>query len=139
MKDKIVVVTAGGFDPLHYGHVRHILKSRELGDYLIVIVNRDEDMIRKKGYCFMPFDQRMEIVGAIRGVDEVFGCIDDDGTVTKSLDYLRPNILAKGGDRILDNMPISEIDKCREINCEIVYGVGGDKIQSSSKLVKGII
>jgi len=86
----------------------------------------------------MPLDQRMEIIKSIKGVSEVFGCIDEDGTITKSLEYIKPNILAKGGDRRPDNMPVSEIDMCKKIDCKIVYGVGGNKIQSSSQLVKRI-
>jgi cytidyltransferase-like protein len=130
-----LVVVAGGFDPLHYGHVRHILAAKELGDYLIVIVGTDYHMKLKKGFVFMPFAERVEIIRAIRGVDEVIGSIDKDGSVVKTLQLLQPDIYAKGGDRTPKTMPIKEIEACKEMKCKIVYGVGGDKIQSSSKLV----
>jgi len=134
--DPKLVVVAGGFDPLHHGHVRHILAAKELGDILIVIVGTDKHMIMKKGFVFMPFEQRMEIISAIKGVDDVQECIDLDGTVTETLKLLRPDIMAKGGDRTPETMPASEIEMCKKIGCKIVYGVGGDKVQSSSKLVK---
>lgn len=131
-----LVVVAGGFDPLHYGHVRHILAAKELGNYLIVIVGTDYHMKLKKGFVFMPFAERVEIIRAIRGVDEVIGAIDKDGSVVETLRLLKPDIYAKGGDRTPKTMPIKEIELCKEIGCKIVYGVGGEKIQSSSKLVK---
>jgi cytidyltransferase-like protein len=134
MQPKIVVL-AGGFDPLHCGHVRHILAAKELGDILVVIVGTDYHMILKKGFVFMPFLERVEIIRAIRGVDKVIPSIDPDGTVTRTLRRLRPDIMAKGGDRTPETMPESEIAMCKEIGCKIVYGVGGDKVQSSSKLV----
>ena len=131
-----LVVVAGGFDPLHYGHVRHILAAKELGDSLIVIVGTDYHMKLKKGFVFMPFAERVEIIRAIRGVDEVIGSIDKDGSVVKTLQLLQPDIYAKGGDRTPKTMPVKEIEACKEMGCKIVYGVGGEKIQSSSKLVK---
>lgn len=134
MQPKVVAV-AGGFDPLHCGHVRHILAAKELGDILVVIVSTDYHMKLKKGFVFMPFNERVEIIKAIRGVDEVIPSIDNDGTVTKTLRKLRPDIMAKGGDRTPETMPESEIQICKLIGCEIVYGVGGAKVQSSSKLV----
>jgi D-beta-D-heptose 7-phosphate kinase/D-beta-D-heptose 1-phosphate adenosyltransferase len=135
MQPKIVAL-AGGFDPLHCGHVRHILAAKELGDILVVIVGTDYHMKLKKGFVFMPFAERVEIIRAIRGVDEVIGSIDKDGSVVKTLQLLQPDIYAKGGDRTPKTMPIKEIEACKEMGCKIVYGVGGDKIQSSSKLVK---
>jgi D-beta-D-heptose 7-phosphate kinase/D-beta-D-heptose 1-phosphate adenosyltransferase len=134
MQPKVVAV-AGGFDPLHCGHVRHILAAKELGDILVVIVSTDYHMKLKKGFVFMPFNERVEIIKAIRGVDDVIPSIDNDGTVTKTLRKLRPDIMAKGGDRTPETMPESEIQICKLIGCEIVYGVGGAKVQSSSKLV----
>ena len=129
----IVVATCGGFDPIHVGHVEHLQMARALGDCLVVIVNPDIDMVNKKGYCFMPLEERMAIIKAFRCVDDVMESIDEDGTVAETLKALKPDILAKGGDRRPENMPQNEIDACREINCEIRYGVG-EKIQSSSDL-----
>jgi len=130
------VAVAGGFDPLHVGHLRHIKAAKELGDQLTVILNSDDDMIRKKGYCFMPLSERMEIVGSLRFVDQVLACLDNDGTVTRTLKWLKPDIFAKGGDRRPDNMPRSELEVCKQIGCQIIYGVGGGKVESSSNLVK---
>ncbi|MEE9399267.1 MAG: adenylyltransferase/cytidyltransferase family protein [Dehalococcoidales bacterium] len=131
----VKVAVAGGWDPIHIGHLRHFQKARKLGDYLIVFVSTDKDMIRKKGYCFMPLEDRMGILREFRCVDEVIATIDKDGTQAKTLRMVRPNIFAKGGDRTPDNMPANEIETCKEIGCEIVYGVG-KQLNSSSKLVK---
>lgn len=130
------VVVTGGFDPLHVGHLMHMKEARKLGDHLTVIVNSDGDMLRKKGYCFMPLAERMEIVGSLKFVDRVLACLDNDGTVARTLKWLKADIFAKGGDRTPDNMPRSELEACKSIGCRIVYGVGGGKAQSSSELVK---
>lgn len=129
------VITAGGFDPIHVGHISHIRAAKQLGDWLTVIVNSDNDMIKKKGYSFMPQQERMEIIRALRDVDEVVLVIDNDGTVTTTLAILQPDIFAKGGDRTPDNLPESEVEVCQEYGIKIVYGVGNDKVQSSSELV----
>ena len=131
----IRVAVAGGFDPLHIGHLRHIQQARALGDYLIVLVSNDEDMIRKKGYCFMPLRERMEILRALRYVDEVIATRDKDGTQAETLEFVRPNIFAKGGDRLPDNMPSSEIEVCQKIGCKIIYGIG-KQLRSSFELVR---
>lgn len=130
------VMTAGYFDPLHVGHVRHIQAAKELGTYLTVIISRDDQCITKKGYCFMPFAERREIIKAIAGVDQAIASIDEDNTCAKSLRYIQPDIFAKGGDRTPKNMPDSELEACNEYDIAIVYGVGGGKIQASSELVK---
>jgi D-beta-D-heptose 7-phosphate kinase/D-beta-D-heptose 1-phosphate adenosyltransferase len=132
------VAVSGGFDPLHLGHLRHMQLAKGLGDYLIVMVNPDRDMVRKKGYCFMPLEQRMEIVRGLRCVDEVVVIIDKDGTCAETLKMIHPEIFAKGGDRTPDNMPENEIKACQEIGCKIVYGIGL-KIMSSQDLVKKIL
>ena len=125
---------AGGFDPLHIGHVRHLQKARALGDYLIVMVSNDADMKRKKGYCFMPLPERMEILRALIYVDEVVETVDTDGTQVNTLRKIRPDIFAKGGDRTPDNMPQNEVDVCAEIGCKLVYNVG-EQLNSSRKIV----
>jgi D-beta-D-heptose 7-phosphate kinase/D-beta-D-heptose 1-phosphate adenosyltransferase len=135
MKNMLVVAVSGGFDPIHIGHIRYIKVARQLGDRLIVILNTDDQLIRKKGYCFMPYAARKESLEAIQGVDVVVPNIDSDITCNESIEYYRPNILAKGGDRIEANMPDIEKAACASLGCEIVYGVGGGKIQSSSSLV----
>jgi cytidyltransferase-like protein len=134
----ITVAVSGGFDPVHIGHIRSFREAKKLGDKLMIILTRDDQLIRKKGYYFMPFEERKEILERIEGVDRVVPNIDDDITSNESLEYYRPDIFAKGGDRTEDNMPESEKDICTKIGCKIVYGVGGDKIQSSSSLVKRV-
>ena len=132
-----VVAVAGGFDPLHGAHLAHLLAARELGDRLVVLLNCDEDMRRKKNYCFLPFKDRAAILRELRCVDEVREISDRDGSCGEALAELRPDIFAKGGDRSSDEtMPRNEVDICRELGIQIVYGVGGGKIQSSSELVR---
>jgi rfaE bifunctional protein nucleotidyltransferase chain/domain len=131
----MVVAASGGFDPLHFGHVEYLERARKLGDKLIVIVNTDEFLIRKKGYAFMPLKERMAIIKALRCVDEVIACIDQDQSVCETLKMIKPNIFAKGGDRNSGNIPEATI--CAEFGIDIVDGLG-EKIQSSSDLVKKI-
>lgn len=129
------VVVAGGFDPLHIGHLDHIRKARTLGDRLIVLVCPNEVLFRKKGYCLVPLADRVAVVSALPEVDEVRV---GEYTGTSPLDDLReirPAIYAKGGDRTPDNMLQAEIDVCREIGCEIVYGVG-DTLNSSTRIFR---
>lgn len=136
----MIVATSGGFDPLHIGHIECLEKAKKLaGDNgkLIVIVNDDDFLIRKKGYAFMPLKERMAIVSVIKYVDEVVVCIDQDQTVCKTLRLLKEthNIetFAKGGDRSATEIPEAVV--CAELNIKIIDGLG-DKIQSSSDLVK---
>ncbi len=132
MKKKIVALS-GGFDPIHVGHVRMIKHAADLGR-VVVFVNSDAWLLRKKGYVFMPFVERLEIVRNIDGVEMAIEAVDDDESVCESLRMLRPDIFANGGDRKSDNVP--EVKLCNELGIELVWNVGGDKIQSSSELVK---
>jgi D-beta-D-heptose 7-phosphate kinase/D-beta-D-heptose 1-phosphate adenosyltransferase len=138
MMPKVIVAVSGGFDPLHLGHLRHMQLAKRLGDYLIVMVNPDRDMVRKKGYCLLPLEHRVKIIRELRCVDEVVVIIDKDGTCAETLKMIRPDIFAKGGDRAPDNMPENEIRACQEVGCKIVYGVGA-KIASSQDLVKKVL
>ena len=126
------VAVSGYFDPLHVGHLELFEEARELGDYLIVIVNSDEQARQKKGYVFMACEDRMRIVSAIRGVDEVVKSIDKDRTICATLEKVKPDIFANGGDR--HNKEIPEAKVCRKHGIEIIDGLG-DKIRSSSDLV----
>lgn len=130
----IVVAVSGGFDPVHIGHIRYLKEAKKLGDKLLVILNTDDFLIRKKGKPFMVFAERKEILEAIRWVDEVVPSVDNDQTVCQSLRYYQPDIFAKGGDRTISNIP--EKDTCTELGIKMVFGVGGTKIQSSSWLIK---
>ena len=135
---KKVVAVSGGFDPLHIGHLDHIRKAKKLGDILVAIVNSDGQLIAKKGYCFLPLSQRLEIVKDIRYVDEVVVSMDEDGTCAETLQEIKPDIFAKGGDRTPDNMPESEIKVCGDIGCQIIYGVG-DQLDSSQDIIRRVV
>ncbi len=129
-----IVAVSGGFDPLHIGHVRMIRAASELGS-VIVIANSDKWLERKKGYVFMKWAERAEILKSIKGVTAVFKARDDDNTVCESLQVLRPDIFANGGDRKDGNVP--EYEVCDRLGIEMVFGTGGsDKPQSSSWLVE---
>jgi D-beta-D-heptose 7-phosphate kinase/D-beta-D-heptose 1-phosphate adenosyltransferase len=135
-----VVFTAGFFDPIHRGHIYHLKAARSLGDKLVVLVHRDECCIRKKGYFYMPLEDRRVILESLRFVDEVIVCPEDCNlTVERVLERLRPNIYARGGDRTAENMPQAEVEACERLNIEIVYGVGGGKVQSSSLITENFL
>lgn len=138
-----VVAISGGFDPVHIGHVRYIQESRVLGDRLIVILNNDNWLTNKKGFVFMPEQERKEILQAITGVDEVIitdhALGEEDKSVARALRALQPHIFANGGDRKPDGVPVPEELVCAELGIEMVYNMGrGGKVQSSSKLAEHI-
>lgn len=130
--NKIVKVAVSGyFDPIHIGHLEYLKMAKDLGDYLIVIVNNDYQSNLKKGKSFMNELDRVEIVKALKLVDEVFLSIDKDRTVCKSLKKLKPDIFANGGDRSTEEIPEAEV--CVNFNIKMIDGLG-DKIRSSSEL-----
>jgi cytidyltransferase-like protein len=129
--EKIVCVS-GYFNPLHYGHIEYFEKSKQLGDKLVVIVNNDKQAILKKGSSFMPEDERLKIIRSLRIVDFAVLSIDNDRTVCKTLESIRPHIFTNGGDQTNDIIPEKEI--CDKLNIKLVDGLGC-KIQSSSWLL----
>ena len=134
MSEKIIAVS-GGFDPIHVGHLRMMKEAANHGK-LTVIINSDDWLKRKKGYIFMPFEERAEIISELTCVDKVVMAKDDDRTVCESLRELQPDIFANGGDRGANTTPESRL--CKELGIELMYDVGGGKVRSSSKLVKEI-
>ena len=128
---KISVAVSGYFDPIHVGHLEYLKMAKELGDFLIVIVNNNQQCILKKGKSFMDENDRVEIVRALGIVDKVFLSIDTDRTVCKSLEEIKPDIFANGGDRSKDEVPETSI--CKKYNIKMIDGLG-DKIRSSSPL-----
>jgi len=130
------VVASGYFDPLHIGHIRYLREAKKLGDKLIVILNNDKQAKLKKGRSFMPVNEREEILKSLEFVDEVVISKDEDLSVCKTLEMLKPDIFAKGGDRTIDNIPEKEI--CEKFGIKMVFGVGGEKIQSSSWLIANV-
>ena len=133
MREKPLIAVSGGFDPVHIGHIRMINDASHYGDVL-VIINSDDWLQRKKGYVFMPWKERAEIMGNIKGVTIVSAVDDKDGTVCEALSRHKPDIFANGGDRKKENTP--EMDLCDQIGIKLMWCVGGnDKPQSSSWLV----
>ena len=126
------VAISGYFDPIHVGHhLEYIIEAKKLGDKLVVIVNNNHQCVLKKGKPFMDENDRVRIVSSIKYVDEVFLSIDKDKTVCKSLEKIKPDIFANGGDR--KNYEVPESVVCNKYNIEIIDGLG-EKIRSSSDL-----
>tara|TARA_R100000315_G_C5213384_1_gene127047 strand:+ start:304 stop:816 length:513 start_codon:yes stop_codon:yes gene_type:complete len=133
---KPTVMVSGGFDPVHAGHIRMIRDAANFGD-VIVIANSDDWLFRKKGFVFMTFAQRAEILNAIKGVILVDSVDDTDGTVCEAIRRLKPDFFANGGDRGKTNTPEQAV--CEELNVKLLWGVGGDKkLASSSDLVQNV-
>ena len=134
MNNEVVVAVSGGMDPLHIGHVRMFKEAKALGDKLVVILNNDNWLLKKKGYVVMDEKQREEIIKSIRYVDDVIVTKhipdDSDRSVCEILKDLNPDIFANGGDRIYDNIP--EVQICKDLDIEMVFGIGGKKVNSSS-------
>ena len=132
MNKKLTTVAVSGyFDPIHVGHLEYLQLAKKLGDHLTVIINNNLQAELKKGSTFMDEKDRMEIVAALRCVDEVFLSIDTDKSVCKSLERIKPDIFANGGDRLLDEIPETAVMK--KYNIKMVDGLGS-KIRSSSDL-----
>ena len=155
---KNIVILSGGFDPVHIGHIRMFREASQLGHYVIVGLNSDDWLTRKKGKPFMPWEERKEIIESMRYVNQVLPFDDSDDTASDlikrvhtlynsnsysheysdlghigMLDYYQI-YFANGGDRGEGNVP--EVDVCKELDVEMLWGVGGGKIQSSSDLIK---
>jgi len=133
---KVVLVT-GGFDPLHSGHIDYFKAARELGDHLVVGVNSDAWLTRKKGRPFMPFEERCAIIREIKCVDEVIGFNDEDDTANNAIFRVLSTkgsqtkvIFANGGDRTRINIP-----EMKYTDVEFVFGVGGENKANSSSWI----
>lgn len=139
---KKIVITSGYFNPLHIGHINLIREAKKLGDFLVVIVNNDEQVKIKGSVPFMAEQERIEIVKALRYADDVILALDEDGTVAESLITIAKKypdaelVFAKGGDRNSGNIPENETKACKDFNITVINGVGGGKVQSSSWLLK---
>jgi len=132
---KIVIVT-GGFDPLHSGHIAYFKAARTLGDKLVVGLNSDEWLTRKKGRPFMPLQERQAIVVNLSTVDEVVVYNDNDGSSIDAIKLIKTRyptakiVFANGGDRTKDNIPEMVFD-----DVEFVFGVGGENKMNSSSWI----
>jgi cytidyltransferase-like protein len=135
---KRIVLITGGFDPLHSGHIAYFKAAKELGDILVVGVNSDAWLTRKKGSPFMPFMERAAIVRNIVGVDFVINFNDDDGSAKHAIWMVRQSypqdkiIFANGGDRTNTNSPEMDTD---DTNIEFAFGVGGENKMNSSSWI----
>lgn len=132
MKRIPTIAVSGGFDPVHKGHIQMIREAAGYGN-VIVLLNSDDWLIRKKGYKFMSFEERAYIVGSIKGVTVVSYVDDNDGSVCAGLRRFQPDYFANGGDRYETNTP--EMEVCENLGIKMLWNVGGGKIQSSSELV----
>lgn len=131
-----VVVTSGGYDPIHPGHISCIIESKKYGDTLAVIVNGDTFLTAKKGRPFQNLETRSLIVSGVSGVDYVVPFeIKSDQTVIKALEALKPDVFTKGGDRV-NASTIPEWETCKRLNIEVKTGVGLPKKWSSSWFLK---
>ena len=156
---KSIIVLSGGFDPVHKGHLRMFREASNLGHQVIVGLNSDEWLTRKKGKPFMKFEERKEIIEGFKYVNQVLPFDDTDDTASDLIrrvhnlydseshdyDYVDAGHMgmvgyykiyfANGGDRGKGNVP--EIQVCKELDVTMLWGVGGGKIQSSSWLING--
>ncbi len=134
-----IIITSGYFNPIHIGHINMFREAKSLCDKLVVIVNNDEQVKLKGSVAFMPESERVEVVRAIKYIDEVFLSIDKDKSVVESLKIVakaNPGELffANGGDRNTGNIPEAKI--CEEFNIKMIDNIGGGKVQSSSRLLE---
>lgn len=136
---KFVVVT-GGFDPIHSGHIEYIREAATLGDVLIVGVNSDAWLTRKKGKPFMDWKERSHIISALRDVDFVLKFDDSDDSACSLLEDLKRSWIGKGDEIIFANGGDRNSTNNRESKVEgitFVYGIGGsNKMNSSSDILK---
>ena len=135
---KTVIVT-GGFDPIHSGHIELLKEAKKLGDHLVVGLNSDAWLSRKKGQAFMPWEERNAVLKELKCVDVVLDFDDSDGSAQALIKYMLEHsqgdiIFANGGDRTADNIPEMHIQDSR---LSFVFGVGGsDKKNSSSEILR---
>jgi len=133
-----IVLCTGGYDPLHSGHISYFKAARSLGDMLIVGLNSDEWLERKKGRAFMPWNERLCVVNNLEMVDEVYTFDDEDGSARQFIRQVRAHypdaklIFANGGDRTAENIPEMDII---DDNLEFAFGVGGEDKKNSSSWI----
>lgn len=126
-----MILLSGGFDPVHVGHVRMIKSARAYGG-VVIALNSDAWLRRKKGYAFMSWDDRAEILREMRVI--VTSVDDTDDTVCEALVRVVPMFFGNGGDRTAANDKEHEV--CIRLGITEVFGLGGIKVRSSSELVR---
>jgi cytidyltransferase-like protein len=132
-----LIVVSGGFDPIHSGHIAYFKSAKSHGDKLIVALNSDAWIEKKKGKFFMPFHERSSIVEAIQYVDEVVSFEDDEkGSCINALEAIKRTYsseeiyFANGGDRDKKNIPEMSVS-----GINFLFGVGGDDKKNSSSWI----
>ena len=138
--DEVVLVT-GGFDPIHSGHISYFNSAKEFSNRLIVGINSDEWLVRKKGQYFLPWKERAKIIGSLRMVDDVISYNDEDNSsseaIEKCLKISKKVIFCNGGDRKNNNILEMDVFK-NNPRVQFKFSVGGDdKINSSSWILHG--
>ncbi len=134
-----IIVVSGGFDPLHSGHISYFTDAKSNGDKLIVALNSDSWLEKKKGKFFMPFSERKSIIESLKCVDEVIDFEDDEmGSCVNGLEKVKhlykgeEIFFANGGDRDKENIPEMSVE-----GINFLFGIGGDyKMNSSSWILK---
>lgn len=135
---KKIILATGGFDPIHSGHIKFLEAACEFGDELIVGINSDEWLTRKKGAAFMPFEERQAIISGLFAVNYTMAFDDSDGSARDAILKLRQQfpqdkiIFVNGGDRTSTNIPEMDI---KDENLEFIFGVGGDYKKNSSSWI----
>lgn len=135
---KTIVLVTGGFDPLHSGHIAYFKAAKELGDILVVGINSDSWLVRKKGQAFMPSTERITIIENLKVVDHCLLFNDNDGSAKEAIRNVRklyPNdriVFANGGDRTATNIPEFDIV---DDNLIFKFGVGGENKMNSSSWI----
>lgn len=132
-----IICVSGCADPLTIGHIKMIQAAAEYGK-VIWILNSDSWILKRKGYCFMPWDERAYILRAIKYIYDV-SPVDDanGGTVGEALRRIKPDYFGKGAGYDAYNIPEKKL--CEELGIECIWGLGGNKIQSSSELIERVV
>lgn len=132
-------IVSGGFDPLHEGHIEMIKASAENSDGVILLLNSDEWLCRKKGKNFMSFKTRASVCGYLKNVIDVIAFDDSDNSASDGIRKVRekyPNdvlVFANGGDRTKSNIPEGSV--CEELGVLLAFGVGGENKANSSSWI----
>ena len=145
---KSIVLVTGGFDPIHSGHIQYLKEAAKLGEKLVVGVNSDEWLTRKKGKPFMPIEERMALLNEMLVVDEVIDFNDDDNTACGAIEkvkemykdvyshkFHKPIIFCNGGDRTSNNIPEEEVYAGKDEWVKFKFGVGGENKKNSSSWI----